>query len=336
MKVLVIGGTRNLGPPLVGELIKEGHAVSILNRGVTPDDLPAEVARLRADRTDAVQMRRALAGLAFDCVVDMTLYRGEEAAAAVELFDGRVGRYVLISTGQVYLVRVGSKRPFAEEDYDGPLMEEPEPASEDHADWLYGAEKRRAEDALAEAWAARSFPYTSLRLPMVNSERDHYRRVYNYLLRLKDGGPLLVPEDARLPLRHVYGGDVVSAVTRLVGSDAGRGRAYNVSQDETVTLEEFLGLLAGSLGAEPRVVRVPRALLEERGLLPHCSPFSGRWMSELTSERGKRELGLTYTPLAAYVRRLADYYEANPPRGEVGYERRADELELAARYARSV
>lgn len=333
MRTLIIGGTRNLGPQLVRELIEGGHGVAVFNRGLTPDDLPSEVERLRGDRGDASQLGAALAGRTFDLVVDMTLYNGREAKSIIELLDGRVGRYVLISTGQVYLVREGLGRPFAEEDYEGPLMEEPERGGPDHTDWLYGIEKRQAEDALAQAWESRRFPYTSLRLPMVNSERDHYRRIYNYVVRLKDGGPIVVPADARLPLRHVYGGDVLSAVKSLLDFEGGRGRAYNVSQEETISLEDFLRLLGEYVGAEPGVVRVPRDVLEAKGLLPFCSPFSGRWMSELTNERSKRELGISYTPLPVYLRRLAQHYEANPPLDFVGYERRGEELKLATEFS---
>ncbi|HZI18702.1 MAG TPA: NAD-dependent epimerase/dehydratase family protein [Pyrinomonadaceae bacterium] len=332
METLVIGGTRNLGPPLVRALVERGHRVAVFNRGLTPGELPAGVERLAGDRRDPAQLRAALGRRSFDLVVDTTLYDGAEAESAIELFDGRVGRYVFLSTGQVYLVRRGVSRPFAEEDYDGPLVEEPAAASPDRDDWLYGAWKREAEDAFARARAERGFPYTSLRLPMVNSELDHYRRIYNYFLRLKDGGPVVAPDRPRHALRHVYGGDVISAVLLLSESEAGRGRAYNLSQDETVTLEEFLGMMAGIMGAGLELVRVPREELERRGLLPSCSPFSGRWMSELTNERGKRELGLVYTPLREYLRRLVEYYAAHPPDPHEGYARREEELRLAREF----
>src|ERR1700704_4666950 len=117
MRSLIIGGTRNLGPSMVQALMQEGHQVAVFNRGQTRDDLPEEVERLRGDRTDPEQLKRALGnrdhdGREFDLVVDTTLYTGAEAEAAVELFAGRAGRYIFLSTGQVYLVRVGGERPF--------------------------------------------------------------------------------------------------------------------------------------------------------------------------------------------------------------------------------
>jgi nucleoside-diphosphate-sugar epimerase len=121
----------------------------------------------------------------------------------------------------------------------------------------------------------------------------------------------------------VYGGDVVAAVTRLLDTGMGKGRAYNLSQDETVTLEEFLRMLAELLGVdEPHVVRFKRSLLEANGFLPDCSPFSERWMSELTNTRSKTELGLVYTPLREYLSRIISYYEAHQPPQPASYRRR--------------
>ena len=330
MRSLIIGGTRNLGPSIVQTFLRDGHAVTVLNRGQTPDDLPREVERLRGDRTDPAQLKRALAGREFDLVIDTTLYTGPEAEAAVEVLAGRLGRYILLSTGQVYLVRLGARRPYKEDDYPGPVMAEPAKSDEStYENWLYGYDKRAAEDVFARAWAEQKFPYTSLRLPMVNSERDHYDRIYGYFLRLQDGGPILVPEDDGLPVRHVYGEDVVQAITRVASNELGKGRAYNVGQDETLSVEEFLKMLAEMMQRPLSLVRIAREELERHGLLPSCSPFSGRWMSSLDNERSKQELGIAYTPVRQYVQKLVSYFQSAPARKIQGYAQRAKEIALA-------
>ena len=119
MKTLAIGGTRNLGPSLVDALLEAGHRVSLFNRGITPGVLPDSVERLTGDRSDAAQLGAALGRREFDLVVDTTLYTGTDAASVVRILKGRVGRYVFLSTGQVYLVRVGLERPYREEQYPG-------------------------------------------------------------------------------------------------------------------------------------------------------------------------------------------------------------------------
>jgi nucleoside-diphosphate-sugar epimerase len=330
MRSLIIGGTRNLGPSIVHALLQRGYEVAVFNRGQTRDDLPEEVERLRGDRTDPEQIKRALGGREFDLVVDATLYNGAEAQAAVELFAGRVGRYVFLSTGQVYLVRVGVERPYKEEDYAGPVMAEP-PKSEvsEYENWRYGFDKRAAEDAFAHAWRERKFPFTSLRLPMVNSERDHYDRIYGYFLRIQDEEPLLIPDEDGAPVRHVYGEDVVQAIMRLAESDLGRGCAYNIGQEETLSLVQFLELLAETMHCPLKLVPVPREELDRESLLPHCSPFSGRWMSSLENARSKTELGMQYTPVSTYVKKLVSYFQAVRPHTVEGYAQRPQEVEFA-------
>ena len=76
MRILVIGGTRFVGPRLVRALLARGHRVATFNRGHTPDELPGEVERLHGDRSDPAQLARALAGKAFDVCVDTIAMRG--------------------------------------------------------------------------------------------------------------------------------------------------------------------------------------------------------------------------------------------------------------------
>lgn len=332
MNILIIGGTRNLGHRLVNTLLPVGHHITLLNRGMTRDELPAQIERLRADRTDPQQLQHTLHGRSFDVVIDNALYNGHEAETVVNLLGGRVGHYIFVSSGQVYLVREGAERPFREDNYEGRVMPAPKHTTYAYEEWTYGVEKRQAEDVFTRAWAESGFPFTSLRLPMVNSERDHFARLYNYILRIKDGGPILVPSTPNYPLRHVYGGDVIQAIIRLIETGGGKGRAYNISQDETVTLDEFLALLGDALGVPPVILRVKRDLLEANGFLPDCSPFSERWMSELDNERSKTELGLQYTPLREYLQKLVDHYHAHTMPPPVSYRRRHAEKALALQY----
>ncbi|MFI5207674.1 MAG: NAD-dependent epimerase/dehydratase family protein [Gemmatimonadales bacterium] len=329
---LVIGGTRNLGPDLVAALVARGDRVTVLNRGVTRADLPREVLRLRADRSDAAALEVALRGRAFDLVVDTTLYAGPDAKAAARVLDGRVGRYVFWSTGQVYLVRTGLTAPFGEDDYDGPVMVEPPTSSTiDHDNWRYGVDKRAAEDALRTAFRSHAFPFVSLRMPMINSPRDHYTRLAAYVHRLLDGGPILIPDDQdALRLRHVFGGDVVKATLRAGEPGVPAGSCLNIAQDETLTLEEMLAPVGRQLGRAVVLKPVPRAELERRGLLPGCSPWSGRWMSVLANERARQVLGLRFMPPAEYLPALVETARALPASQVVGYQQRPREADVAS------
>jgi nucleoside-diphosphate-sugar epimerase len=164
-------------------------------------------------------------------------------------------------------------------------------------------------------------------MPMINSARDHYRRLANYLLRILDGRPLLLPDD-ELPVRHVYGPDVIAATLRAAEPDVPAGTEVNVSQDDTLALEGMLQLIADAAGRPLVTRRVPRALLEQHRLLPACSPYSDPWMSALDNARSRTVLGLTYTGAPRYVPILVAAQRHLTPADVPGYAQRGTELAL--------
>jgi len=330
VRVLVIGGTRFMGYQLAWRLIAAGHEVTLLNRGTHADPFGGRVSRLRADRTSR-EFSTVLSGRSFDAAVDFAAFQRADAEGVVQALDGRAGHYILVSTGQVYLVRLDPPAPAREEDYDGPLMAEPPPGHRDRGDWEYGMGKRGCEDVLADAWASRRFPSTRLRIPIVNGERDHTRRLESYVWRILDGGPMLLPDGGRSRLRQVYSGAVVSTLLRVLGDPATFGQAYNVCQDETPTLAELIVLIADLLGAPARMVEAPVAEMEGAGLDPiAASPFSTRWRSFLDPGRAQRELGFVHPPLRVYLDKvLASLLASMPAEPPSGYAQRPRELELA-------
>ena len=329
MKVLLIGGNRFLGHELALRLRAASHAVTLFNRGTLADALSDRVERLRGDRTSA-DFERVLGGRRFDAVVDFAAFDGDDGRRAAALFQGQVGHYVAISTGQVYLVRQGCPRPARETDYDGPLIDEPQ-TEYDRGQWTYGVKKRALEDELRAAWEQRRFPATRLRIPMVNGERDHFRRIERYLWRMLDGGPILLPGGGARVTRHVYSGAVVKAILGLLGREASFGRAYNLAQDETPSLRELLATLARLVGAPAPLVEIDAESVRKAGLDPLVlSPFGGEWMSFVDPSLAKAELGFRHEPLASYLDKIVTSFLAHPPADPPpGYEKRADELRLA-------
>jgi len=327
MNVLLIGGTRFVGHFLALRLLAQGHRVTVLNRGVTPDGLGAGVERLRADRgTDGFDS--ALAGRHFDAVVDFAAYRPEEVERALRVLRGRVGHYLFISTGQVYLVRQECPRPAREADFEGPVMARPDDP-ETLEEWSYGVLKRRCEEVLVRS---PDFPSTRLRIPMVNGERDYYRRLESYLWRLLDGGPLLVPDGGQEICRHVYGLDVADALAAMLGDPRVFGRAFNLAQWEAPSLWDLLGLLSEALGAPERRVALPAEALTRAGLrLSQVSPYSTRWMSYLDPSLARSELGFRSTALPAVLDRVVGAFLTAPPAAPPpGYEGRSMERRLSS------
>ena len=101
--ILVIGGTRFIGKLLVQRLMRAGHRVTIATRGYAPDPFGQRIARIRVDRRNETAMRAAFANAGtWDIVFDQMCYSPLDAAISVRTFAGKVGRYVMTSTIDVY------------------------------------------------------------------------------------------------------------------------------------------------------------------------------------------------------------------------------------------
>ena len=99
MRVLVVGGTSFVGRAIAWAVLGAGHELTVINRGVTPSDLPASVTRLVGDRQrDLDQLR----GRHFDVTIDATAYRPRDVAVLHEALGERGGHHVQISSISAY------------------------------------------------------------------------------------------------------------------------------------------------------------------------------------------------------------------------------------------
>jgi 2'-hydroxyisoflavone reductase len=102
MRVLVLGGTQFVGRHIVEVLLDGGHAVSTFNRGMSRDELPAAVERLRGDRDAAPAGLEVLIGRTWDACVDVSGYTAQQVRSSADTLRGSVGHYIFVSAVSVY------------------------------------------------------------------------------------------------------------------------------------------------------------------------------------------------------------------------------------------
>lgn len=331
-RVLLVGGAGFMGRHVARALCAAGHDVTVLAR--SPRPLPDGVHALVADRADTASLAAALEGRGFDLTVDWAVFDRPDVERLFLVPHARLGLYVMISTGQTYLVTEGARAPFREEDADGPLIPEPAAGTRDHANWVYGVGKRRAEAALFALRATHGLRAIALRLPIVQGAGDSSLRLWGWIERLRDGGPILVPDGGVRPVRHVWVGDVARAIAWLASHADPQRAAYNLAQPDIVPFHDWIRRLATLLGAAPDFVDVPWETLLEAGLDDNCAPYAGRWASVPDPARVREEWGLETTPLDDYLPGVVRAHLDDPPgRSDMGYERRGLEAEVARRFA---
>ena len=280
MEALVLGGSRFIGLHLVRALIEAGNGVTVLNRGQTKADLPGDVARLYADRTDPAQVRRALGGRSFDVVYDISGYTPESLAPVIASLDGSVGRFVFCSTTSVY--GPAETAPI-EEDF--PLFRGPD-ASE------YARDKVLCEDMLMDAFEDRGFPVSVLRPPYVYGPDNYIQgREFSYFARLLAGRKIIIPGTGRNLVHAVHVDDLVDAFLAAPGIDAALGQAYTICGPDPITLVGWIDAIGTAAGLEPQVVHATPA--QYSALPDEAQSFPYTWDRSIvyTSDKARRDMG---------------------------------------------
>ncbi|MCH7786267.1 MAG: NAD-dependent epimerase/dehydratase family protein, partial [Chloroflexi bacterium] len=217
MKVLVLGGSRFIGLHLVRLLHDGGHQVTVLNRGQTQANLPDNVVRLIADRTDTEQVKAALKDDSYDVAFDISAYTTSTLKPVIEILEGRVGRFVFCSTTSVY--GPNDTIPI-EEDF--PLHRSPDASQ-------YARDKIECEDFLVEAFNQRGFPMTILRPPYVYGPDNYLKaREFSYFARLKQGRKIIIPGDGLTPVHPVHVDDLADAFAAVPGKSQTLGPTYTI------------------------------------------------------------------------------------------------------------
>lgn len=282
MKALVLGGSQFVGLHTVQELVARGHDVTVLNRGKTATALPAGVQRLVADRTDNASMRAALSGTEWDAVFDVSGFVMVAGASDVDflidLLDGRVGNYVYTSSIMAY--RQAGVFPWTEDFENNP--EGPN---------TYGGFKVRVETALLARQRATGFPASIVRPAAIyGPDNNIYDMEAAMFFRLLRGLPVIVPHDGLVACSYGHVDDLCRVMVDMADIPAARGEVFNITR-ETVTVNEYVSVLADVVGKPADVVYVPTETLAKLPKAPFGHLFGRAHHSMLSIEKAERLLG---------------------------------------------
>lgn len=206
-KVLVLGGTRFVGAAIVDELRQRGADITVMSRGVTNPEMHADLDRVRGDRTTDLGR---LGDRQFDVVIDSCGYTPAQIEPAAQLAARQGAFYVFVSSGSVYDLEGHD----GSVDEDHPLMAmDPDHAVDDEAN--YGAAKVLCEARLREVVGDR---LAILRAGLLAGPRDYMDRYPYWVLRLREGGRVLVPGDGDDPAQLIDARDFAGFATDLAGS----------------------------------------------------------------------------------------------------------------------
>jgi len=299
MRVLVVGGTEFVSLALVRVLLRDGHAVSVLNRGRRNDRLPPNVGVLVSDRKDHVRLRAVLAGARFDAVYDV-IYApttGEDVSALADAVEAGGPHVLFVSTGRVY-------------DHALPI-----PYSETTPRGYYWGEYARhkiaGEDALLARHRTGALSVTIVRPTHLLGPLNTRNNETFFFDRILQGRPVLVPGDGGWLRQFGHVEDLADALAAMLGDSRAFGQAYNVTGEECVTQVGLVELIAEVLDRPVELRHFDPALLKR---FDKPGPVFGQNLvydchAVYTTAKLRTELGIRprYT-LASGLRQTWDWY----------------------------
>jgi len=233
MNILVMGGTRFVGKPLVEQLLASGHHLTLFTRGNKP--VPCGVDHLIGDRSTPDGLQQ-LAGRRFDVIVDSSGRTLDDSRGVIERTGAPSHRFVYVSSAGVY---ADSERwPL---DEDSPT----DPAS------------RHAGKADTEAWLrSQGIPFTSFR-PTYIVGPGNYNPVESWFFdRIVHGRPVPLPGDGSTITQLGHVSDLASAIARCIEVDAAANRIYNCSGAQGITFRGLVHAAARAAGKDPAAVEI--------------------------------------------------------------------------------
>jgi 2'-hydroxyisoflavone reductase len=261
MKVLVMGGTRFLGPAVVSAALARGDEVTTFTRGVSGEP-PAGVTALHGDREDPAALAQ-LRGREFDIVVDTCGYTPSVVGAGAAILADTAAHYAFVSTINVY-------PDWPEQPVTGAsrVWECPPDASEAPPELEgagpYGYLKAGCERAVEQYFPRR---FTQVRAGLLVGPHDNSGRLTYWIDRISRGGRVAVPG---APDQHLSVIDVRDLAAWMLDAWVdGNVGAYNATGPaDMTTYGEVFGAAIAATGSDAELVWIPESVIADQEVQP--------------------------------------------------------------------
>jgi len=308
MKVLFIGGTGIISSACSQLAVERGIELYLLNRGRSFRPAPQGARLLQGDIRDPGSARAALGSLEFDAVVDWIAFTPQQVEADLELFRGRTGQYIFISSASAYQTPP-SQLPITE----ATLLDNP--------CWEYSRNKIACEERLVRAYREEQFPITIVR-PSHTYDRTllPLEGGYTVVDRMLRGKPVIVHGDGSSLWTLTHHADFAKGFVPLLGNARAIGESFHITSDEWLTWDQIFKITARAFGVEARIVHVPSELIAAYDAEWGASLLGDKTHSAVFDNSKIKRLVPNFActiPYSHGAREIAAWYQADPSRQQV-------------------
>ncbi len=304
--VLFIGGTGTISHEASALAVTRGLRVTLLNRGQSSVRAAAEGAEvLAADVRDPASVRAAIGEREFDVVIDFVAFTPEHVAQDIELFSGRTGQYVYISSASAYQ-KPPLRLPIVES---SPLR---------NPYWKYSRDKIASENLLVAAYRESGFPATIVRPSHTyDAASIPLNGGWTAIDRMRRGEPVVVHGDGTSLWVLTHSRDFAKAFVGLLGHPQAIGDSFHITSDEVLSWTQITGLLADAAGVEAEIVHVTSDAIAAADPAMGAGHLGDRAHSVIFDNSKVKALVPDYvatTGFAQGAREIVEWYDAHPDR----------------------
>jgi nucleoside-diphosphate-sugar epimerase len=306
MKVLFIGGTGNISTAVSSLAVSQGVDLYLFNRGRRASAVSG-TSTILGDVT-TMRTNNDLLGHTWDVVVNWIAFKEEDVNRDIDLFTGKTGQYIFISSASAY------QKPPSD-----PIITESTPLANPF--WQYSRDKIACELRLNAAYRERGFPATIVRPSLT------YNTVipvpiggwteYTIVDRIKEGKRIIVHGDGTSLWTVTHADDFAAGFLGLLGHQQALGHAFHITSDEILTWDQIHQALAEAVGCKANIVHVPSDVLARfsddlRGSLGGDKAFS----TIFDNAKIKRFVpGFTARiPFKSGIKQTLEWFKADPAR----------------------
>ena len=342
LKILVLGGTGLIGPPMVKCALARGHEVTLFNRGKTNTQLFPELEKIRGDRNDDISALEAVVatGRSWDVVIDNTASIPRWVEESAQLLKDNAGLYLYTSSISAY---ADHTTPNADETAPvGTISDEEAAEVKTNGDITgenYGPLKARCEKAAQNAFPGHCIV---VRPGLIVGPGDYSDRFTYWPVRIHRGGEVMAPGNPTDPVQFIDCRDLGEWYIRLVENKA-VGVYNGTGPASAMSVSEMLYGIRATTADPVSFTWVPADFLKEHEVeewmhmtvwVPPEGEYAG--FSSSSIQRAL-DAGLTFRPLAVtavdtvvYWNSLSEERRAKP---RAGLDSKKEKEVLAAWHA---
>ena len=269
MNILIIGGSRFIGPHIIKELMKKNHTITVFNRGLIKNKYPRIIKYIKGDRNDGFNIKDH-----FDVVIDTCAYNGLQTKKLIQElnFD--------------FLIHISTVASY-KKSYIFPLNEKKSPLGP----WPLWMEYNKGKIECEKLLMNSEIKSAIIRPVYVLGSHNHCDREHFIYSKIKKREPLLLPGNGEAVVQFVFVQDIAKIIAHLAENKI--TGIFNCCGDEMITLKGLVEEMGKIINIKPIIKFNSKTDGDQFNIKEF--PFANE--NIICSNEKIKKIGINYTPL---------------------------------------